>query len=359
MTIERRYSLLQHLHGDTYYTKTELDAGQLDNRYYTETEVDTALSGYLPLTGGTLTGGLTGTTAGFTTITGSGLTLTSTGTQLKLLDSDGADTADFCLLDMNGSFAGVYGYDDSAATYYKAITVSTTTGNVDVGGGGNGYVYVSGDSTGHFQPVSDNFGSVEVTGFEGSSGAYAGYSISGRAVFMHNDSTTTGIYDDVNNQWLFKATHGAEASMYYNGTETFKTQSATADAEGTSVQLQDAAGSWHPAGVLYKPRQSLASSTNYTLSQSLLTRSLYVSATGVSITTPASTDTSLADGAAFEVFNLGSGTISVIAGSGVTLYGVNNGTLTTGSPRTIGGRSHAIIYRILGSIWAVFGGNVS
>jgi len=35
-----------HTHDDRYYTETELDAGQLDNRYYTELEIDT-ISGAL------------------------------------------------------------------------------------------------------------------------------------------------------------------------------------------------------------------------------------------------------------------------------------------------------------------------
>ncbi len=41
-----------------------------DDVYYQKSEVDTKLKKYLPLTGGTLTGGLIGTTAGFTSITG-------------------------------------------------------------------------------------------------------------------------------------------------------------------------------------------------------------------------------------------------------------------------------------------------
>lgn len=38
---EVEISLLGHVHDDRYYTKTELDAGQLDTRYYTETELNT------------------------------------------------------------------------------------------------------------------------------------------------------------------------------------------------------------------------------------------------------------------------------------------------------------------------------
>jgi len=40
-------SLPTHNHNDLYYTKTELNNGQLDNRYYTETETDTLLSNKL------------------------------------------------------------------------------------------------------------------------------------------------------------------------------------------------------------------------------------------------------------------------------------------------------------------------
>lgn len=67
-----------HTHDDRYYTETEIntklsgksDTGHThDDRYYTETEVDTKLGGksdtghthaYLPLSGGTMTGGITG-----------------------------------------------------------------------------------------------------------------------------------------------------------------------------------------------------------------------------------------------------------------------------------------------------------
>ena len=83
------------------------------------------------------------------------------------------------------------------------VTVNTT--GVRLGDTGNGY----------FQPVSGNYGSVQIDG--GAHGGYEGYSIGGRAVFMHNNSTTTGIYNDANNQWLFKGTHAAETNMYYNG----------------------------------------------------------------------------------------------------------------------------------------------
>ena len=59
------------------------------------------------------------------------------------------------------------------------------------------------------------YGSVYVDG--GAVGGYEGYSIGGRAVFMHNNNTTTGIYNDVNNHWLFQAIHNGESRMYHAG----------------------------------------------------------------------------------------------------------------------------------------------
>jgi len=69
------------------------------------------------------------------------------------------------------------------------------------------------------QDNTGNYGSFEIDG--GATGGWEGYSIGGRAVFMHDNSTGTGIYNDVNNEWLFYAIHNGESRMYYNGVATF------------------------------------------------------------------------------------------------------------------------------------------
>jgi len=83
------------------------------------------------------------------------------------------------------------------------ITVNTT--GVRLGDTGNGY----------FQPVSGNYGSIQVDG--GAHTGYEGYSIGGRAVFMHNNSTTMGLFDDVNNHWAVKHIFNAQTELYHNG----------------------------------------------------------------------------------------------------------------------------------------------
>ena len=60
------------------------------------------------------------------------------------------------------------------------------------------YVGASGDDG--IGPVTGQFGNVQTVG--SGVGNYEGYSISGRAVFMHDGTTVTGIYNDVDNQWF-------------------------------------------------------------------------------------------------------------------------------------------------------------
>ena len=83
------------------------------------------------------------------------------------------------------------------------------------------------------QPVTGNYGSFQVDA--NASGGYEGYSIGGRAVFMHNNTTTTGIFNDVDNHWLFYAIHGAHTAMYHDGIEKFRTSSTGVSVTGTGV----------------------------------------------------------------------------------------------------------------------------
>ena len=67
-----------------------------------------------------------------------------------------------------------------------------------------------------------NYGSVEIDG--GATGSWEGYSIGGRAVFMHNNSTEVGLYNDVNNQWLLRGWFGGSMDLMYAGTTQLQTQ---------------------------------------------------------------------------------------------------------------------------------------
>ena len=93
----------------------------------------------------------------------------------------------------------------------QEVTVNGT--GVRLGDTGNGY----------FRPVSGNYGSIEIDG--GAHGGWEGYSIGGRAVFMHDNSNTFGLYDDVNNHWALRHVLNAGTYLYYNDVSKLETLS--------------------------------------------------------------------------------------------------------------------------------------
>jgi hypothetical protein len=98
------------------------------------------------------------------------------------------------------------------------ITVNTT--GVRLGDTGNGY----------FQPVSGNYGSIQIDG--GAHGSHEGYSIGGRAVFMHDNASRMGLYDDVNNEWGFLYDFNSAAQIFYNGLSKLQTTSSGVNING-------------------------------------------------------------------------------------------------------------------------------
>ena len=66
------------------------------------------------------------------------------------------------------------------------------------------------------------FGSLQVDG--GGRNGYEGFSIGGRSVFMHDNSTVTGIYDDVNNNWFWYGENQSVLRLMYAGVEQARTE---------------------------------------------------------------------------------------------------------------------------------------
>ena len=89
-------------------------------------------------------------------------------------------------------------------------------------------VYVDKQTTRYLSDVSGNYGSIQING--GGSANWEGFSIDGRVVFMHDGGSGAGIYDDVNNLWMFHATLGGDATMRCNGTTR-----VTAHSSGASI----------------------------------------------------------------------------------------------------------------------------
>ena len=78
---------------------------------------------------------------------------------------------------------------------------------------------------------SGDYGSIQVNAASGS--GWEGFSIDGRAVFMHDGSNSTGLYNDVNNEWLIQCVHNGSSYVYYNGGAKISTTSAGCNITGS------------------------------------------------------------------------------------------------------------------------------
>lgn len=123
----------------------------------------------------------------------------------------------------NESDRGFLWRDTSDSTAQGAMSL-TTNGNLCV----SNVIAVGGQTSRYLREPSGNYGSIQISG--GGYGNWEGFSIDGRAVFMHDGGSGTGIYNDVNNHWLFYAVHGGESQMRHNNTWRVK-----ADGSGAAI----------------------------------------------------------------------------------------------------------------------------
>ncbi|UYD72135.1 intramolecular chaperone auto-processing domain protein [Vibrio phage vB_VpaM_VPs20] len=224
---------------------------------------------------------------------------------------------DFRFYTQGGSSYGVV----RAATFYGALSGNASTATwadtVDVGSGNTAstwydVVWHSGDSV-YSSPGVEIQGSTnsiksnrhyfagttyylrEATGAYGTvatygrKGGWGGYSIEGRVNFMHNGATTTGIFNDVGKEWLFKAEHNGSAEMFYDGASKIATSSTGATVTGTLVatgNVNDSSGRVYSPG--NKPSKSdvgLSNVANYGVTSSVSSTSTSHYATAKAVKT--------------------------------------------------------------------------
>jgi hypothetical protein len=92
------------------------------------------------------------------------------------------------------------------------------------------FIAVGNQTTRYLREPTGNYGSIQISG--SGYGNWEGFSIDGRAVFMHDGGSETGIYNDVNNHWLFRAVHGGAAEMRHNNSNKINTRSNGVDVNG-------------------------------------------------------------------------------------------------------------------------------
>lgn len=92
------------------------------------------------------------------------------------------------------------------------------------------FIAVGNQTTRYLREPTGDYGSIQISG--SGYGSWEGFSIDGRAVFMHDGGSATGIYNDVNNQWLFYGAHGGATEMMHNGSWKVQTRSNGANIAG-------------------------------------------------------------------------------------------------------------------------------
>ena len=141
------------------------------------------------------------------------------------------------LLDQGGNWSLRTDRSGNTCTLYDQHFNSDTNETYDLGSTSARWKSVHakylhfGSSSRYFSPVGGDYGTVTVNG----SGAnnWEGYSIDDRAVFMHNGGTETGLYNDVDNEWLFQGNHNGSSYMYYNGSARIEASSAGCSITGS------------------------------------------------------------------------------------------------------------------------------
>ena len=106
--------------------------------------------------------------------------------------------------------------DNLTSGLNRETTLIDTSGNMSLAGS----LTPSGAAT--IRDVTGNYGSLEIDG--AATGGWEGYSIGGWSVFM-SQGTSSGIYNDVNNQWILYGVHNAATDIRYAGSAKLTTTS--------------------------------------------------------------------------------------------------------------------------------------
>jgi len=131
-------------------------------------------------------------------------------------------------MESNSSFDGVILYEDASEklrTYANGVDV---TGNLLAD---RVYPCYANKTTTYLDHPTGDYGTIQVNG--SGKGDWEGFSIDGRAVFMHDGTTSMGLYDDVNNHWALKHTFNGATNLYYDGSAKISTSSTGASITGT------------------------------------------------------------------------------------------------------------------------------
>ena len=205
--------------------------------------------------------------------------------------------------------------------------------------------------------ITGTYGTVET--FGSGTGGWRGYSISGRVVFMHDDSNTWGIYNDVNNEWMIQGTLNGKVDLYHNGTATARTADYNATDKLSGMELRDYGGTYRPAGYLDCEKVDFTSNT--TVSNDHWGKLLrHTSGTAHNLTfnsastVPSNVMLTLVNGSGTSA----TGVVTLVEGTGVTIRLFNGSSVTEGNVAVANG-GVATIFKLTDTVYMVWGGGLS
>jgi len=216
--------VVQNLSFDQFGHTVGVETIDLDTRYNTKTQAD---SRYVYVSGDTMTG-----TLSFGTTLRQMINLYGTEYGLGYQENTqyyrsashfawyvGGTHSDTALdPGTGGSMAMVL--DSSGRLGIGGVTAPTHSLHVQGDAFVSGSVYI-GSVTNGLTAVTGTYGTVQTTG---GTGGWSGYSIDGKYGFFSPDSSTCGIFNDLDDQWMIDCSRNGGVRLYYDGSAKLETQ---------------------------------------------------------------------------------------------------------------------------------------
>jgi len=216
--------VVQNISFDQFGHTVGVESVDLDTRYYEKTQADTR---YVYVTGDTITGNLSfGTTLRqminlYGTTYGIGY---QTNAQYYRSASNfawyiGGTHSDTELDPGTGGTVSMV-LDSSGRLGIGGVTTPTHSLHVQGDAFVSGTVYIGSISNG-LTAVTGTYGTVQTIG---GTGGWSGYSIDGQYGFFSPDSSTCGIFNDIDNQWMIDCSRNGGVRLYHDGSAKLETQ---------------------------------------------------------------------------------------------------------------------------------------
>lgn len=195
------------------------------------------------------------------------------------------------------------------------------------------------------------YGSINVAG---TTTAYAGYSINNDIHFMSN-GTTHGLFNGGSTEWMIQSTDDSSVKLFFNNIEEIRTQNsdATGNTAGAEVKKHDQ--NWIDVGYNVMPREQTNASFTWSAAE-CGGYAYYNNSTAYTITLASTTD--IPTDARMEVIQLGTGNITISAGTNTLYWFAGSGAPSTGN-RTVGAGGWATIHKYAATVFFITGTGIT